>query len=62
MPQRIAIIYSGNSISNGFGGLLASGITGGMNGVGGLRGWEWRASLCFVRRLKPPSTPSNPSR
>ncbi|KAJ9093756.1 hypothetical protein QFC20_007063, partial [Naganishia adeliensis] len=38
---RIAIMYSGNSLSNCFGGLIAAGVISGMEGLGGLRGWEW---------------------
>ena len=41
-------MYSGNSLSNGFGSLLAAGIIKGMNGVAGLRGWRW---LC--KSIKP---------
>lgn len=38
---RIAIMYSGNSLSNCFGGLIAAGVISGMEGLGGRRGWEW---------------------
>ncbi|KAJ9111496.1 hypothetical protein QFC22_006523 [Naganishia vaughanmartiniae] len=38
---RIAIMYSGNSLSNCFGGLIAAGVISGMEGKGGLRGWQW---------------------
>jgi MFS family permease len=38
---RIAIMYSGNSLSNCFGGLLAAAIISGLQGKGGLAGWRW---------------------
>jgi MFS family permease len=41
MPLRIAIMYSGNSLSNGFGSILAAAIVAGMEGKAGLRGWRW---------------------
>ncbi|KAI9721833.1 MAG: hypothetical protein M1812_002169 [Candelaria pacifica] len=38
---RIAILYSGSLISGAFSGLIAAGITGGMDGAKGLRAWRW---------------------
>ncbi|CAI7608903.1 unnamed protein product [Penicillium bialowiezense] len=38
---RVAIVYCGNTVANGFGGLLAAGIMTGLNGKGGLEGWRW---------------------
>ncbi|KAH8106011.1 MFS general substrate transporter [Cristinia sonorae] len=38
---RIAILYCGNIISNGFGSLMASGILGGMDGKLGHAAWRW---------------------
>ncbi|RDW66519.1 MFS general substrate transporter-10 [Coleophoma cylindrospora] len=38
---RTAILYSGSLISGAFSGLLAAGITGGMQGVRGLNAWRW---------------------
>ncbi|CAG8919493.1 unnamed protein product [Penicillium salamii] len=38
---RVAIVYCGNTVANGFGGLLAAGIMSGLNGKGGLEGWRW---------------------
>ncbi|WVR06119.1 hypothetical protein IAU60_003149 [Kwoniella sp. DSM 27419] len=38
LALRIAIMYSGNSLSNGFGSILAAAIISGMNGKGGLHG------------------------
>lgn len=46
---RIAIMYSGNSLSNGFGSILAAGIISGMEGKAGLRGWHW---LCECIRFR----------
>lgn len=40
-PQRVAIMYCGNTIANGFGGLLAAGVLGGMDGLQGLAGWRY---------------------
>jgi hypothetical protein len=34
-------MYSGNSLSNGFGSILAAAIISGMHGKGGLAGWRW---------------------
>lgn len=34
-------MYSGNSLSNCFGGLLAAAIISGLQGKGGLAGWRW---------------------
>lgn len=47
---RIAIMYSGNSLSSGFGGLLSAAVISGMNGVRDLAGWRW---LC----KSPPNRP-----
>lgn len=41
LALRIAIMYSGNSLSNGFGSILAAAIISGMKGKGGLAGWRW---------------------
>ncbi|KZO91347.1 MFS general substrate transporter [Calocera viscosa TUFC12733] len=38
---RTAILYCGNLISNAFGGLMAAGILGGMQGVLGHAAWRW---------------------
>ncbi|KAJ5288244.1 MFS general substrate transporter [Penicillium angulare] len=38
---RVAIVYCGNTVANGFGGLLAAGIMSGLDGRGGLAGWRW---------------------
>ena len=38
---QTAILYSGSLISGAFSGLIAAGITGGMDGVKGLRAWRW---------------------
>lgn len=51
MAPRIAFVYAGNSISNGFGGLLAAAIMSGMEGKAGLRGWRWLVSLPLLSPL-----------
>ncbi|GAB1217227.1 hypothetical protein ATERTT37_006463 [Aspergillus terreus] len=38
---RVALVYCGNTIANGFGGLIAAGILSGLDGKGGLAGWRW---------------------
>ncbi|KAI9932461.1 hypothetical protein MW887_008702 [Aspergillus wentii] len=37
---RVAIVYCGNTVANGFGGLIAAGILSGLDGKGGLAGWR----------------------
>lgn len=34
-------MYCGNTIANGFGGMLAAGILSGLDGAGGLAGWRY---------------------
>ncbi|CCG84471.1 protein of unknown function [Taphrina deformans PYCC 5710] len=41
MAPRIAIMYSGNTLANAFGGLLAAGILKNLEGAHGIRGWRW---------------------
>ncbi|KAI5480783.1 Allantoate permease [Pseudohyphozyma bogoriensis] len=41
LAPRIALMYSGNSLANGFGGILAAGIIAGMEGKAGIAGWRW---------------------
>ncbi|KAJ5739377.1 allantoate permease [Penicillium manginii] len=41
IAPRVAVLYCGNTIANGFGGLIAAGILDGMDGAGGLAGWRW---------------------
>ncbi|KAI5868110.1 retrograde regulation protein 2 [Durotheca rogersii] len=41
LPSRIAIFYSGYTLSSAFGGLIAAGIIGGMDGAGGYPAWRW---------------------
>ncbi|PYI04737.1 MFS general substrate transporter [Aspergillus sclerotiicarbonarius CBS 121057] len=38
---RVAIVYCGNTIANGFGSMFAAGVMSGLNGKGGLEGWRW---------------------
>lgn len=40
-PLRMAIWHAGNIASNVFSGLLAAGILENMNGIGGMRAWQW---------------------
>ncbi|PCH03001.1 Major facilitator superfamily domain, general substrate transporter [Penicillium occitanis (nom. inval.)] len=41
IAPRVAIMYCGNSIANGFGGILAAGVLSGLEGAHGLAGWRW---------------------
>lgn len=41
LPSRIAIFYSGYTLSSACGGLIAAGIIGNMDGVGGYPAWRW---------------------
>ena len=41
IAPRVAVLYCGNTIANGFGGILAAGILSGLNGSAGLAGWRW---------------------
>ena len=40
-PLRMGIWHAGNIISNAFSSLLAAGILTNMNGIAGLRSWQW---------------------
>lgn len=48
--QRIAWFYSGNALANMFGGLLAAGILGNLDGDLGLASWRW---LFIIVSLRP---------
>ncbi|KAI2883435.1 hypothetical protein CBS76997_6784 [Aspergillus niger] len=37
---RVAVVYCGNTIANGFGSMFAAGVMSGLNGKGGLEGWR----------------------
>lgn len=41
IAPRVAVLYCGNTIANGFGGILAAGILSGLEGAGGLEGWRY---------------------
>ncbi|KAL1297370.1 hypothetical protein AAFC00_004910 [Neodothiora populina] len=41
LTRRIAWFYSGSSLANMFGGLLAAGILGNLDGAMGIAGWRW---------------------
>ncbi|KAJ5895816.1 uncharacterized protein N7473_005215 [Penicillium subrubescens] len=41
IAPRVAVMYCGNTIANGFGGMLAAGILSGLDGASGLAGWRW---------------------
>ncbi|KAL3473413.1 pantothenate transporter [Aspergillus californicus] len=41
IAPRVAVLYCGNTIANGFGGILAAGILSGLDGASGLEGWRW---------------------
>lgn len=56
LALRTGFLYSGSLLSGAFGGLIAAGITGGMNGVRGLSAWRWLFIIegCMtVRHLLP---------
>lgn len=48
MQLRVTLINVGNLAAQAFGGLIAAGILGDMEGVAGLRAWRW---LFIVRNL-----------
>ncbi|KAK3061068.1 hypothetical protein LTS18_007097 [Coniosporium uncinatum] len=50
LPLRIAVLYAGNTLSNCFGGLIAAGVIGGMDGVAGIASWRWLFIIegCFT--------------
>lgn len=39
--KLIEVVYSGNALANMFGGLLAAGILGNLDGAHGITGWRW---------------------
>ncbi|KAL1873601.1 hypothetical protein VTK73DRAFT_843 [Phialemonium thermophilum] len=41
IAPRGAFMYCGNTVANGFGGLLAAGVLNGLDGARGLEGWRW---------------------
>ncbi|KAG4441298.1 hypothetical protein IFR05_003226 [Cadophora sp. M221] len=41
LAHRISWFYSGNALANMFGGLLAAGILGNLDGAHGITGWRW---------------------
>ncbi|CZR52322.1 probable permease of the major facilitator superfamily [Phialocephala subalpina] len=41
IAPRVALMYCGNTIANGFGGVLAAGVLSGLEGKGGFEGWRW---------------------
>lgn len=41
MQLRVTLINAGNLAAQAFGGLIAAGILGDMEGAGGLRAWRW---------------------
>lgn len=41
MQLRVTIINAGNLAAQAFGGLIAAGILGDMDGKGGIRAWRW---------------------
>ncbi len=40
IAPRVAIVYCGNTVANGFGGMLAAGVLSGLSGAQGLAGWR----------------------
>jgi hypothetical protein len=41
LAVRIAWFYSGNALANMFGGLIAAGVLGNLEGAHGIGGWRW---------------------
>jgi MFS family permease len=41
LAHRIAWFYAGSSVANMFGGLLAAGVLGGLEGAHRISGWRW---------------------
>ncbi|RDW66652.1 putative major facilitator superfamily permease-4 [Coleophoma crateriformis] len=41
IAPRVALMYCGNTVANGFGGALAAGILSGLDGAHGVEGWRW---------------------
>lgn len=41
LTRRISWFYSGNALANMFGGLIAAGVLGNLDGSMGLAGWRW---------------------
>ncbi|KAJ5678970.1 MFS general substrate transporter [Penicillium macrosclerotiorum] len=41
LVKRTALLYSGSLLSGAFSGLIAAGITGGLNGARGIGAWRW---------------------
>lgn len=41
LTRRVAWFYSGNALANMFGGLIAAGVLGNLNGNLGIAGWRW---------------------
>ncbi|KAE9378314.1 MFS general substrate transporter [Stipitochalara longipes BDJ] len=41
IAPRVALMYCGNTVANGFGGVLAAGVLSGITEAGGLAGWRW---------------------
>ncbi len=41
LSLRTALLYSGSLLSGAFSGLIAAGVTRGMNGVRGISSWRW---------------------
>jgi MFS family permease len=41
LAHRIAWFYAGSSVANMFGGLLAAGVLGNLEGAHGIAGWRW---------------------
>lgn len=48
LTKRISWFYSGNALANMFGGLLAAGILGNLDGNMGIAGWRWLFSKSYL--------------
>lgn len=48
LSLRCAILYGGSQVGSAFSGLIAAGITEGLDGALGLRAWRWIFVSCFL--------------
>ena len=51
LAHRIAWFYAGSSLANMFGGVLAAGVLGNLDGAHGIAGWRVSISLTFSFKL-----------
>ncbi|KAI9736697.1 MAG: hypothetical protein M1834_000901 [Cirrosporium novae-zelandiae] len=67
LAYRIAWFYSGSSLANAFGGLIAAGVLGNLEGAHGIAGWRWlfiiegsiTVGVALVAAMILPNFPAN---